>query len=204
MDSSELKKTYDAIVEQYADKEFNNPVMEKHYQKFLELLHNGSRILVVGCGPGHAVKRFSDEGHYVTGVDLSKRMLEYAEKKVESAEFYCMDVQNLTFEKKFDAIWAASVLIHVPKEKHKEILSNLMKLLQPTGVLFFGMLEGKGEQTVPDHYNKKLKNYLVFMDREEVEALMAEIGFEQYDYSTDTISKYGQKMILSFNYATRV
>jgi len=204
MDTYELGRTYDNIVTEYADNEFNNPHMEKHYKKFLGMLDKNSDILVVGCGPGQAAKRFSDHGHYVTGVDLSHKMIEYAEEKVEAADFYCMDVQKMSFKKRFDAVWAASVLIHIPKDRHMQILNKVQTMLQPTGFLFFGMLEGKGDKVIPDEHNKKFNNYVVLMTRDEVEQLLTGAGFELYDYSTEAMKKYGQKVTLSFNYATRV
>jgi len=204
MDSSELAKTYDTVVHDYAQKEKKNPHMEKHYKEFLSHLQPGSKILVVGCGPGHVVKKFAEKGHFVTGIDVSPKMVEYAKTQVEDADFYVMDVNKVSFNTRFDAIWAGFALIHVPKEKYRGILNNFLKILQPTGFLFLGMLEGEGEKVIDDPHNSEVKNYLVFMTREEMEELFQVTGFELMDYRTDKMEKYGQDVTLSFNYGTRL
>jgi len=204
MEPQELAQTYDTVVHNYAQKEYKNPAMEKHYSEFMDQLKKGSKILVVGCGPGHVVKKFVDNGHFVTGIDVSPKMIDYAKTKVDEAEFYVMDVGKVSFNIRFDAIWAGFALIHVKKEKYREILNNFLKILQPTGFLFLGMLEGEGEKVIEDEHNKDVKNYLVFMTRDEMEDLFQTTGFELMDYKTDMMKKYGQDVTLSFNYATRV
>ena len=196
-----LIRTYNATVDEYASHEFDNPSMEKHYRKFLSLIPKKSKILDVGCGPGQASKRFSKKGHLVVGIDLSKEMIDFAKKKIPEAKFLVMDVEDLSFKEKFDAIWAAFILVHIPREKHEKVIIKFRELLNPGGILFLGMLEGRGEKIMPEPYNRTYEQYFVFVSREEIERHLNSAKFCILDYSTEEFDEEGDKFILSFTYS---
>lgn len=196
-----LIKTYDATVKEYVKHEFNNPSMEKHYKKFLSLIPKNSKILDAGCGPGQASKKFSEKGYSVLGIDLSKEMVSFAKEKVPKAKFLVMNIENITLKEKFDANWAAFILVHVPREKHKTIIEQFKKLLTPNGILFLGMLEGKGEKIMPEPYNRNYKQYFVFVSKKEIENYLQSQDFKILNYSTEEFDEEGDKFVLSFTYA---
>jgi len=197
-----IAETYDAILSKYIKHEYHNPMMDKHYEKFLSMVEHESDILDVGCGPGQATKRFADAGHNVIGIDISRKMVEYARSKVDCAEFFVQDIEDTDMDKEFDAIWAAFVLIHIPREKHKQILRKFIEMLKPNGVLFLGMIEGQGEKVIPEPYDKKLQTYMVFCSREEIEELMEQTGFGMLEYTTQKDHEI-KDFTLSFTYATK-
>ncbi|MEK6938388.1 MAG: class I SAM-dependent methyltransferase [Nanoarchaeota archaeon] len=198
-----LVRTYDQTVKEYVCHEFNNPAMEKHYQKFLSFIPKKSKILDVGCGPGQASKKFTDKGHEVIGIDLSEKMIDFAKKKVTSANFYVMDVENITLKNKFDAIWAAFILIHIPRKRHLAILKKFFDLLKPRGVLYLGLLEGKGEKIIPEPYNRRYKQYFVWVSKEETKDNLSKVGFNILEYSTEEFNEEGNLFILSSTFAKR-
>jgi ubiquinone/menaquinone biosynthesis C-methylase UbiE len=198
-----LIETYDKTVKEYTNHEFNNPAMEKHYKKFLSLISKNAKVLDVGCGPGQAAKRFVDKSHEVIGIDLSKKMIDFAKRKVKNAEFMVMDIENITLTEKFDAIWAAFVLVHIPREKHLAILEKFSKLLKPKGILYLGLLEGEGEKVMPEPYNRKYDQYFVWVSEEEVRNNLKLAGFNILEYSTEKFDEEGDIFVLSSTFAKR-
>ena len=78
---------YDTIACAYHDSK--DPM---HNMDLLErlgcLLPAKSEVLDVGCGAGVPnAKYLSDQGHSVTGIDISSKMLELARKNVPSGKF---------------------------------------------------------------------------------------------------------------------
>ena len=197
-----LVKTYDATVNEYVTHEFDNPSMEKHYKKFMSLIPKHASILDVGCGPGQATKRFADQGHDTTGIDLSKNMIEYARKKVPNAKFFVKDIEELKIGKKYNAIWAAFILVHIPREKHAHIIEKFYQILKPNGILYLGMIEGQGEKLMQEPYNRKYKQWFVFVTKKEIE-LYLENKFEIIEYSTNDFDEEGDIFTLSSTYARK-
>ena len=186
-----LIKAYDATVKEYSSNEFDNPAMEKHYKKFLSLIPKNSKILDVGCGPGQAAKRFANKGHDVLGIDLSKNMINSAKKKVKNAKFKIMDVEKLNLNEKYDAIWAAFVLVHIERKKHAKIIAKFSKMLKPKGVIFLGMLVGKGEKIMPEPNNRKYNQYFVFVSKKEVKKYLNLTGFKLVSYDEKRLNEGG-------------
>jgi len=100
---SELAKYYDAV---YWYKDYDREVdfLLEIFQK------HGARvrtILEVACGTGNHAQILTKRGFEVTGVDISKNVLEVARKKVlRRASFFQGDMRNLdeVTDREFDAV----------------------------------------------------------------------------------------------------
>ena len=64
------------------------------------------RLLDLGCGPGIYAELFYDAGYQVTGVDLSKRSIEYAQRSAETKgkhiTYKICDYLLLNYQNQFD------------------------------------------------------------------------------------------------------
>lgn len=196
-----VRETYDKIVKEYD--QFSLPVLKKHYDKFMKMLPRNSDILDIGCASGKASKHFTEHGHNVLGIDISKNMIHYAKEKVPTAEFMVMDAEEIDISRRFDGIWASFVLAHIKPEKHHGILKNLLSILKPNGIIFLGMLEGKGAKILPDPRNPELKQYYVFAEKDELIDLMNEVGFAMLDYTAEDVKIKETPFRFSFSYATK-
>jgi SAM-dependent methyltransferase len=67
----------------------------------------GESVLDVGCGTGETLRRLSDAGLRVAGLDGSVAMLSVARRKLGSVPLFAGDATNLPFE---DAIFDAAIL----------------------------------------------------------------------------------------------
>lgn len=121
-DLSEIQKFWDSRAE-----DFNGYALEKEKQmRKLELiefliskgaLSKENNVLDIGCGPGKYSMEFAKIAESVMGVDISPKMLEYAEKNIKSqglnnVSFKLLPWQNLNIEelgwnKKFDLSFAS-------------------------------------------------------------------------------------------------
>jgi len=95
-----------------------------------------SAILDVGCGSGVPVCKVLSEKYRISGIDISSKQIELARKNVPSADFINTDVLDFEAqENSFDAIVSYYALFHIPKEKHREVLSRFYRWLKPGGYL---------------------------------------------------------------------
>jgi 2-polyprenyl-3-methyl-5-hydroxy-6-metoxy-1,4-benzoquinol methylase len=103
----------------------------------------GNRVLDVGAGTGVLAKWLVDEGFDVLCLDPSKEMVRRCrEKKLTIIQ---SSIQNYQPDEGFAMIFAILSLIHVPKDDFAEQIDKLARALPANGILFLGMLQGRGE-----------------------------------------------------------
>jgi 2-polyprenyl-3-methyl-5-hydroxy-6-metoxy-1,4-benzoquinol methylase len=104
-------------------------------------LNSGSKVLEVGCGPGHNSLEFARNGHHVTGIDLSPKCIELA-KKTLAANSHHDGFGSLTYHcgnfletevpgGPFDAVFFYGALSHFPDIE--TVLERICNLLTPSG-----------------------------------------------------------------------
>ena len=109
----------------------------------LELLEakSGERIVDVGCGTGHLTAQIAATGACVTGVDRSPEMIQQARAEHPAITFEVMDVRELSFPEKFDAVFSNATLHWITRpEPAVESIASTLK----TGGRFVAELGGKG------------------------------------------------------------
>ena len=111
----------------------------KTVSKFLKNIDEGSRVLEVGCGPGHISLEIARHGHFVYGIDLSSECIDLANqtaKKKDSKllkdgrlKYECNDFYSLQErDDKYDVIVFCGALSHFPDLNKVSSISN--KLLE--------------------------------------------------------------------------
>jgi len=99
----------------------------------------GKRVLDAGCGPGRHSKKLLARGAHVTGIDISREMVETAAKHCNGrgeffqADFLKADLQSETF----DLIIASLTLMY--SRKLTPIFANFSRWLKPGGRLLFSL-----------------------------------------------------------------
>jgi SAM-dependent methyltransferase len=105
-------------------------------------------ILDLGCGPGLYAEILANRGHNVTGVDFSKRSIEYAKneavRKKLKIEYINQNYLELNFENKFDLV----ILVYTDfgvllPEDRDQLLNKIKRALKPGGIFIFDVLNDK-------------------------------------------------------------
>lgn len=120
-------------------------------------LDNNSELIDLGCGPGLYTSRFAKNKIKVTGVDFSKRSIEYAKQtaKNESLNISYIHANYLEFESpnKYDLVTMIMCDYCALSHSQRNIMLNKFKrLLKPNGAIlldvysinFYNKLEEKG------------------------------------------------------------
>lgn len=99
----------------------------------------GLRVLDAGCGPGINAKILTEKGAWVTGVDVSPRMLEEARKRCgERVVLHLADLaEPLSFleDASFDRIFSSLAIDYV--EDWMAMFREFWRILIPGGILVF-------------------------------------------------------------------
>ena len=170
--------SYDQTVNQYIQKVDDlHPLKES--EKFITYLGNQKAILDIGCGPGRDAKIFSEKGLVVTGIDLSRNMIEAAIRRVKDASFKVMDMQKLEFEdRSFDGAWASACFLHIPKQDIASCLQEVHRVLKDQAVFYLSVKEGEGETLKADERYGGVEKFWSFFQQTEIQTELSQAGFE--------------------------
>ncbi|TFF91148.1 class I SAM-dependent methyltransferase [Candidatus Thorarchaeota archaeon] len=142
-----VEESYDKMGEAYHSFR-NNEKFDGEVERFAQLLPPSGRVLDAGSGVGRPTSEFLvKKGFKVTGVDISRRMVELARKNVPQAEFYQKNILTLDFPNgSFDGIICVYTLWHIPRENHASIIENFQRMLRDDGILVLntGVYESEG------------------------------------------------------------
>lgn len=98
-------------------------------------------ILDVGCGTGGWLARLSDEGYkYAKGMDLSEDALEFA--RDQGLDVFHGDIRSSLSTLPSchcDVITVHDVIYHAPLEERSNLISELLRLLRPGGVVIMNV-----------------------------------------------------------------
>ena len=119
-------------------------------------IHEGMKVLDVGCGIGRWSMEFARRGAEVTGVDISEEMVRLAGDNMRreglKGSFSVNSIDEMDFpDNSFDLLHCSSVLMHVTDpDKFKKCCSNMVRVVRPGGhILLKELAPGKEWKTEP-------------------------------------------------------
>jgi len=145
-----LESIYDELAPGYAEAlgETAPGNVGIYRQDFLNLIRGvQGPILDAGTGPGREAGWFYAQGREVIGIDLSRNMIQEAQRRHPDISFLQMDIRNLSFpDHTFSGIWDNMVFIHVLDRDAEQALEEYHRTLVPGGALFLHIVHGDGVQ----------------------------------------------------------
>jgi len=118
---------------------------EEHVNHVLDVLNWMSAqkvklksVLDFGCGTGRLILPFSSKAERVTGIDVSRSMLNEAEKNlkrrgINNVELIQSNSLDVLQDRKFDLVHTYIVLQHVPVSSGYELIQSLLNAIAPGG-----------------------------------------------------------------------
>lgn len=97
----------------------------------------GSRVLDIGCGAGVPIAQtLAQQGHAVTGVDISGEQIRLARANVPGGTFHHADIMTMDFAAgSFAAVVSFYAIFHLPRGEHPELLRRVHRWLRWGGYL---------------------------------------------------------------------
>lgn len=133
---------------------------KKVFDKIIDLVDPGQRVLEIGCATGYLLKRLREEKRArVCGMDISPVVIENLRRTGIPGRCACLP--EIPFEDQtFDAVVAKAVLEHL---KHPDkSLSSMVRVLKPGGTLIISVPDNiLGPEDEPEHFRKYSRESLV-------------------------------------------
>lgn len=148
---------------------------EADMKDFFQTLPTG-KVLEIGSGHGGDAKLLIAKYGIVNyvGVDVSEGLLKIAKKENPGGTFLHQSVYELDFpDNSFDGFWVSAVLVHIPKNRLQEALSNLRKVTKTGGLGFISVMEGR-----IDMEESRPGRFFSLWQKDEFENELKKAGFE--------------------------
>jgi ubiquinone/menaquinone biosynthesis C-methylase UbiE len=127
-----------------------------------------AKILDFGCGSGNLSELLSKKGYDVVGVDISRKLLEYAKQKQQDYRWEVIhyDGNKLPFDDgAVDAIVTYGVLIYLMEDNHfLKTMKELHRVLKPGGQ-FIPVEQATRRITISPDKSKKQRPINDFIDK---------------------------------------
>jgi SAM-dependent methyltransferase len=191
-----VRQGYDRIGDEYerwSAAEVTDPARERYLGVLLDNLPGGATVLDLGCGSGALLTRHLAERFHVTGVELSSRMVELAQRNVPSATFICADMASVTFPpNSFDGACAFYSLTHLPREDLPPLLHQVETWLKPGGLFVASMSNSEDSGNVEDDWVGGVPMYFAGWDAEKNEELVENAGLRVLSTREEVVREEGE------------
>ncbi len=135
----------------------------EHIAKVLELLP-GHQILDICCGNGLITTYLANKGFRMTGVDISRNLIEQAKNANRNINFLQQDALSLSLNEKFDRQYIAfSFQYFDTYKKGEKVLQNMIQLARPGALIMLADVPDLARWGV--FYNTVLKKLFYFKQK---------------------------------------
>jgi 2-polyprenyl-3-methyl-5-hydroxy-6-metoxy-1,4-benzoquinol methylase len=155
------------------------PFEEDLFNKLTDGLCESAKVLDLGSGPGipydlHLVQK----GLIVTGIDISEKHVSLARINVPSAKYILGNFLDHHFlYNQFDAVICLYALFHIPRERHKQVISKIATTLKPDGKLLITVgTENVTHKERPDFCGSRMA--WSYFDTEKNLEIILDCGFQ--------------------------
>lgn len=142
-------------------------------------LTHGATVLDIGCGSGRDIHWLRQRGFCPTGLERSPNLAAMARNHsgspVLEVDFETYDFSALSF----DALLLVGALVHLPHNRFKEILANILQALVPAGHALITLKEGR-DPTETSHG----RTFYIWQDP-DLRSVFADLNLRVVDFSRD-------------------
>lgn len=197
----------------YSDSAFDDSNQNTSWYKIFNLIPQDSKVLDVGCSSGHFGQVLIERKNCtVDGIEIDNDDAVRAREHLRNVFVLDIERDGLSdLDTDYDVIYFGDVIEHLVQPA--KALAKIKNLLKPTGTLVFSvpnmahvavrlaLLEGKFEYSETGLLDK---THLHYYDREELERVLHEAGFElvgldyvRKDYPRELITNKLEKIGLT-------
>ena len=198
------KDTYDTVADEYEDRvELLRPTTELALANFTDLLPPNSKVLDVGCAVGYTVEILRLNNILVDGIDISPKMVAYAQQRNPLNSFVVGDFLETAYpERHYDGILMYAFLHLFPKDVALECLEKAVAITKPGGLIYTGTTKSSVASEgfeIKHDYKNEVKRYRKRWTQAEIESVFESRGLNIVDYAekVDEIGKVWMDYIVS-------
>lgn len=206
----DYEKLVRALIRKYPLDEAMSRAVGGEYQKFGQIeaallvrlgLRDGMKLVDLGCGSGRLATALSTKFTLsYTGIDIIRRLLDYAKSKAPNYEFICHRELSIPQpDASADMVCAFSLFTHLLHAETYIYLEECKRILRPGGRVVFSFLEftepyhwGVFLETKEATREKNLSHLNTFIERCAIAEWAGRLGFVVDEFISGTEPVFGE------------
>jgi len=190
--TEQLRETYNASAQEREQSQ--QPQWQQDIRAhFLSLLQQDGKqnLLELGAGTGRDGKFFQGNGLDVLCTDLSPEMVQLCQAKGLAAQVMDFRAWDLP-ENSFDAVYAFSSLLHVPKQDIRTVLAQIKSAMRPGALFFYGVYGGYTFEGIWEKDPLEPKRFYAYYTDDQIQQLAGEF-FEIVEFQEILLDPPGKR-----------
>jgi ubiquinone/menaquinone biosynthesis C-methylase UbiE len=177
-----IRGDYDLLAEEYArhiaDELQYKPLDRELLNRFANELKGRGEVCDMGCGPGHVASYLHARGVKVFGLDLSPGMLEQARRLNPDIAFREGNMLALNLpDECLAAVAAFYAIVNLPKESLPAVFAEMLRVLQPGGLLLLAFHIGDETLHEDEVWGKKISMEFFLLKPSDIRLWLEKAGF---------------------------
>lgn len=173
----------DSGKESYQEHIISDPLLKEHLGDFSD-----KRAVDIGCGVGRISELLAQDFEYVTGIDISEKMVDKAKerlKHVPNLDFVANDGMHYPLaDNSIDFVFSYIVFQHMPSvEVIEENFKEVKRILKPEGIAKIQIRGGKP-------IRKDTWNYGPSFNMESAQELMKKVDLRVVKAGDDSVKRF--------------
>ncbi len=185
-DLKKIENLYDSVAQKYADTfsgdHERKPKDREILGRFAREIGDGRPVWDIGCGPGQTAGYLKGLGIEISGLDLSKRLLEQARARHPEIPFRKGNILDLDFEDgSIAGIVAFYAIVHFTEEQVATACREVFRVLQPGGPFLLTYHIGDETIRIDRFLGETVDIDFMFFTTEFISRCLEEGGFEEIE-----------------------
>jgi SAM-dependent methyltransferase len=185
-DASKIAKVYDDVAKAYAEKfcgeHEKKPQDREILRRFSREVEGKKPVWDFGCGPGQTTRYLKNLGVDISGLDLSRKLIDHATTIHPGIPFRTGDLLDLEFEdESIGGVVAFYAIVHFSEKQVKRAFHETFRVLQPGGVFLLTYHIGEATIHLDEFLGKEVDIDFMFFSTEFISRCLQDAGFERIE-----------------------
>jgi ubiquinone/menaquinone biosynthesis C-methylase UbiE len=181
-----IEKMYNSVAGEwaaaFAGEHDKKPMDQEVLRRFARMIGHRQPVWDFGCGPGNTTKFLHNLGVEISGLDLSEKMIEQAQRHHPTLRFQKGDMLALNFSPNSIAgIAAFYAIVHFTEAQVERAFQEVLRVLQPGGLFLFTYHIGEHTIHLDEFLGKRVDIDFMFFTTDFIRRCLNTVGFEKVE-----------------------
>ena len=172
-------ESYNKSAGQFAETIAILPNYNHTYDALIEKLNDGDCVLDLACGPAQISKYIINRKNVnITGVDLSDKMLQIAQKTIPSGKFYKDSIIDFASDCKYHAVIIGFGIPYLDPTQTEQCIKNAAAHILDNHYLYISFMDGTGCRVEKTSFGGDNDFVIYYHPKNEIKHLLEQYGMK--------------------------